>query len=98
MSAESKPRSFEAVIAAFAFVVCFALAYDYWKLASRQNEQDARIEQQREEFHRLLLQVQRDTDGIRAADNFELQLISLVSPHLPRLIGSCCWQPFLAAI
>src|SRR6266404_7345316 len=85
MPAESKPSSFKAVIAAFTIVVTFALAYGYWKLASRQNEQDVRIEQQREEFQRSLLQLQRDADGTRAADNLELQVISLVSPHLAGL-------------
>jgi hypothetical protein len=85
MPVESKPSSFEAIIAAFTIVVTFALAYGYWKLANRQNEQDVRIEQQREEFQRSLLQLQRDADGRRAADNLELQVISLVSPHLAAL-------------
>src|SRR6267142_7149528 len=85
MSAESKPSSLEAVIAAFAFVVSFAFAYGYWKLATRQNEQDARIEQQRVEVQRSMLQLQMEMDARRAADNFELQLISLVAPHLAKL-------------
>jgi len=85
MPIESKPSSFEAVIAAFTIVVTFVLAYGYWKLANRQNEQALRIEQQREEFQRSLLQLQRDADGRKAADNLELQVISLVSPHLAGL-------------
>jgi len=85
MSAESKPSSLEAVIAAFAFVVSFAFAYGYWKLATRQNEQDARIEQQREDLQRSLLQIQANMDAKRAADNFELQLFSLAAPHLAKL-------------
>jgi len=85
MPAESRPSSFEAVMAAFTVVATFALGYGYWKLATRQNEQDARIERQREEFQRSLSQVQRDADERRAADDLERQVISLVSPHLARL-------------
>jgi hypothetical protein len=85
MSAESKPSSFEAVLAAFAFVATFALGYGQWRLAIRQNEQDVKIERQREEFQRSLLEALRDADEKRAADSLELQVITLVSPHLPRL-------------
>ena len=38
---ESKLTSFEAVIAAFAFVATFALGYQYWRLSVRQDQQDA---------------------------------------------------------
>jgi len=83
--AESKPSSFEAVIAGFTVVATFALGLCYWNVANRQNEQDARIERQREELQRSLLQSQRDAEARRADDNLELQLISLVSPHLSKL-------------
>jgi hypothetical protein len=86
MSAEAKkPSSFEAVIAAFAFVVSFAFAYGYWRLATRQSEQDSRFEQQRDELQRSLFRLQADLESGRAADNLELQVITLVAPHLSRL-------------
>jgi hypothetical protein len=72
-------------MAAFTVVVTFALGYGYWKLATRQNEQDARIEQQSEEFRRSLVQLQRDADAKRSADNLEIQMFALMSPHLARL-------------
>ena len=45
-SAEQKPSSFEAVFAAYVVVATFVLGYGYWRLATRQNEQDVKIEQQ----------------------------------------------------
>jgi len=85
MSVESKPSSFEAVVAAFAVVATFSLGYCYWRLETRQSEQEARIERQAEQFQRSLLQMQRDAEAVRAADSLELQVITLVSPHLARL-------------
>ncbi len=85
MPADAKPSSFEAVVAAFTVVATFALGYGYWRLATRQNELDVRIEAQREEFQRSLLQLRRESDVKRAGDDLELQLMSLVSPHLARL-------------
>ncbi len=85
MSVESKPSSFEAVVAAFAVVSTFSLGYCYWRLETRQSEQEARIERQAEQFQRSLLQMQRDAEAVRPADSLELQVITLVSPHLARL-------------
>jgi len=85
MPADAKPSSFEAVVAAFTVVATFALGYGYWKLATRQDEQDVRIEAQREEFQRSLLQLRRESDQKRADDDLELQWMSVVSPHLARL-------------
>ena len=86
MSVEpKKPSSFEAVIAAFAFVVSFAFAYGYWRLATHQNEQDERIEQQRDALEKSLVRLQADLESNRAADNLELQVITLVAPHLAKL-------------
>src|SRR4051812_37615067 len=85
MSVECKLSSFEAVVAAFVSVAMFTLGYSHWRLAIRQDEQEAGIERQREEFERSLLQLQREGDDKRAADSFELELVSLVSPHLSRL-------------
>ena len=85
MPADAKPSSFEAVVAAFTVVATFALGYGYWKLATRQNELEGRIESQREEFQRSLLQLRRESDQRRADDDLELQLMSVVSPHLARL-------------
>ena len=85
MSAESKPSSFEAVVAAFAVVATFSLGYCYWRLETRLSEQEARIERQAEQFQRSLLQMQRDAEAVRAADGLELEVITLGSPHLARL-------------
>jgi len=85
MSVESKPSSFEAVVAAFTVVATFSLGYCYWRLETRQAELDAKIQAQAEEFQRSLLQMQRDAEAARAADNFELQMFNLVTPHLARL-------------
>jgi hypothetical protein len=82
---ESKLTSFEAVIAAFAFVATFALGYEYWRLSVRQDQQDARIERQREDFEKSLFELQRASEEKRAADEFELQTISLAAPHLSKL-------------
>jgi len=88
MSTGSKLSSFEAVVAGFTSVAIFTLGYSHWRLAIRQDEQEARIERQREEFERSLLQLQREGDDKRAADSFELELVSLASPHLSRLRDS----------
>lgn len=85
MSVESKPSSFETVVAAFTVVATFSLGYCYWRLETRQAELDAKIEVQAEEFQRSLLEIRRDAEGVRAADSLELQLITLVSPHLAQL-------------
>jgi len=85
MSSESKLSSSEAVLAAFTFVATFALAYGNWRLSTRQDDLDARIEHQSEEFQRSLLRLQREAEEKRAADNLELQVISLASPHLSKL-------------
>jgi len=85
MQTESKPSSFEAVFAAYAVVATFALGYGYWRLATRQDELGARLELQRQEHQSALARLLRDADDDRAADNLELQVISLVSPHLSRL-------------
>jgi hypothetical protein len=86
--AESKPSSFEAVFAAYAVVATFVLGYGYWRLATRQNEQDAKIEQQRQEQQAALSRLQREADDKRAADDLEIQVISLASPHLAKLTQS----------
>src|SRR6266436_7002087 len=83
--AESRPSSFEAVFAAYAVVATFALGYGYWRLATRQNEQDAKIEQQRQEQQAAVTRLQREADDKRATDDLEIQVISLASPHLSRL-------------
>jgi len=85
MAANSKPSTFESVIAAFTVVATFALGYSHWRLATRQDEQDAQIQRQAEEFQRSLLQMQREAEAARAADSFELQVFTLVSPHLAKL-------------
>src|SRR3954470_3965473 len=82
---ESTLSPFQAVIAAFTAVATFALGYEYWRLSVRQDEQDARIERQREEFERSLFSMERDADEKRGAAELELQLVSLVSPHLGKL-------------
>jgi hypothetical protein len=86
--AESKLSPFEAVVGAFTFVAIFALGYCHFRLSLRQDEQEGRIERQREEFERSLLQLQREADEKRAADSLELQLISVASPHLSRVRDS----------
>jgi hypothetical protein len=83
--AESRPSSFEAVFAAYVVVATFALGYGYWRLATRQNEQDAKIEQQRQEQQAALTRLQREADDKRATDDLEIQVIALASPHLSRL-------------
>jgi len=83
--AESRPSSFEAVFAAYAVVATFALGYGYWRLATRQNEQDAKIEQQRQEQQAAVTRLQREADDKRATDDLEIQVISLASPHLSKL-------------
>lgn len=88
MSAEPKPTPVESVFAAFVVVATFALGYGYWKLATRENELDIRLEQQREEFQRALIHSECEAEARRAADAFELQMISLVSPHLAKLPDS----------
>ena len=70
---ESKLTACEAVHAAFAFVATFALGYEYWKLSVRQDQQDARIERQREDFQRTALEMQRQAEDKRAADAFEMR-------------------------
>ena len=87
-SAEQKPSSFEAVFAAYVVVATFVLGYGYWRLATRQNEQDAKIEQQRQEQQGALSRLQQEADDKRAADDFEIQVISLASPHLSKLTQS----------
>ena len=62
MPGESRPSSFEAVFAAYAVVATFALGYGHWRLATRQNEQDAKIEQQRQEQQAAVLD--RDQIGV----------------------------------
>jgi hypothetical protein len=86
--AESKLSSFEAVVAAFTFVAIFALGYCHFRVSLRQDEQEARIERQREEFERSLQKALSDADEKRATDSLELQLLSLASPHLSRLRDS----------
>jgi hypothetical protein len=89
MSIESKkPSTFESVIAAFTMVVAFTLGYGYWRLSNRLEESEARIEARREQFERAALQLQIDAEARRAADAFEIQVISLVAPHLGRLRDS----------
>ena len=83
--AESRPSSFEAIFAAYAVVATFALGYGYWRLATRQNEQDARIEQQRQEQQAAVTRLQREADDKRTTDDLEIQVISLASPHLSKL-------------
>jgi hypothetical protein len=83
--AASKPSTFESVIAAFTVVATFALGYSHWRLATRQDEQDAKIQRQAEEFQRSLLQIHREAEAARAADSLELQVFTLVSPHLGKL-------------
>src|SRR5439155_20404965 len=85
MPAESRPSSFEAVFAAYVVVATFALGYGYWRLATRQNEQDARIEQQRQEQQAAVTRLQREADDKRATDDLEIQVISLASPHLSKM-------------
>lgn len=82
---DSKLTAFEAVVAAFTFVATFALGYQYWKLSIRQDQQEARIERQREEFERSALELQRQAEEKRAADQFELQVLSFAAPHLPKV-------------
>ena len=65
--AEQKPSSFEAVFAAYVVVATFVLGYGYWRLATRQNEQDAKIEQQKEEQQAALSRLQQEADDKRAA-------------------------------
>jgi len=83
--AESRPSSFEAVFAAYAVVATFALGYGHWRLATRQNEQDAKIEKQSQELQAAVTRLQREADDKRATDDLEIQVISLASPHLSKL-------------
>src|SRR5207237_1169776 len=77
-----------ALVAAYVVVATFVLGYGYWRLATRQNEQDAKIEQQRQEQQGALSRLQQEADDKRAADDFEIQVISLASPHLWKLTQS----------
>src|SRR2546427_2252297 len=86
--AEPKPSSFEAVFAAYVVVATFVLGYGYWRLAPRQNEQDVKIEEQRQEQQAALSRLRQEADDKRAADDFEIQVISLASPHLWKLTQS----------
>src|SRR2546425_949261 len=86
--AEPKPSSFEAVFAAYVVVATFVLGYGYWRLATRQNEQDVKIEQQRQEQQAALSRLRQEADDKRAADDFEIQGISLASPHPWKLTQS----------
>src|SRR2546427_8155691 len=86
--AEPKPSSFEAVFAAYVVVATFVLGYGYWRLATRQNEQDVKIEQLRQEQQAALSRLRQEADDKRAADDFEIQVISLASPHLWKLTQS----------
>src|SRR5438445_12959007 len=85
MPAESRPSSFEAVFAAYVVVATFALGYGYWRLATRQNEQDARIEQGRQEQQAAVTRLQREADDKRATDDLEIQVSARASPHLTQL-------------
>ena len=85
MPAESRPSSFEAVFAAYAVVATFALGYGHWRLATRQNDQDAKLEQQRQEQQAAVTRLQREADDKRTTDDLEIQVISLASPHLSKL-------------
>jgi hypothetical protein len=85
MPVEPKPSPFEAVFAAYVVVATFVLGYGYWRLATRQNQQDAKIEQQRHEDQRASVKLERETDERRALDNLEVQLLSLAAPHLSKL-------------
>src|SRR3989454_7259900 len=86
--AEPKPSSFEAVFAAYVVVATFVLGYGYWRLATRQNEENVKIEQQRQEQQAALSRLRQEADDKRAADDFEIQVISLASPHLWKLTQS----------
>src|SRR2546430_14163163 len=88
--AESRPSSFEAIFAAYAVVATFALGYGYWRLATRQNEQDARIEQQRQEQQAAVTRLQREADDKRTTDDLEIQvhLSRIASPFEIKGIGS----------
>src|SRR2546427_11649316 len=83
--AEPKPSSFEAVFAAYVVVATFVLGYGYWRLATRQNEQDVKIEQLRQAQQAALSRLRQEADDKREADDFETQGTSLASPKLWQL-------------
>src|SRR2546422_11335083 len=86
--AEPKPSSFEAVFAAYVVVATFVLGYGYWRLATRQNEQDVKIEQQRQEQQAALSRLRQEADDKRAAADLEIPRISPASPHPWKLTQS----------
>jgi len=99
MRNEGSFKGFEVGVAACGVIVTVILGYGQCALAKQQRSQEERLEVQRREHeaqleqqkrgHQLALaEMQRQAEDRRAADNIEVQVISLVSPHFSRLAGT----------
>src|SRR2546428_13608326 len=86
--ADPKPSSFGAVFAAYVVVATFVLGYGHWRLATRQNEQDVKIEQLRQEQQAALSRLRQEADDKRPAGDLGIQVISPAPPHLWNLAES----------